>query len=139
MKKRMNARVAIAVVLALLCTQLSAFAIEPEEATPWYIGMSSLAVGIDITSYGRADCAAEAELRDGYKCDMTLQLWQSSNQADWDLVKTWTSSGTGTVIMEKMWYIDEGYYYQTSVYVAIYTTDGTFVEGKTLYSGIDSY
>ena len=141
MKKQMTVRISIALLLAMLCTQLSAFAAEPDnnESSPWYIGMSSVAVNVDVTSYGRADCFGEAELRDGYKCDITLQLWQSSDQSDWDNIKTWTGSGTGTVNLDKMWYVDSGYYYQTSVYVAVYTTSGTFVEGKTLYSGIDYY
>jgi len=141
MKRRMKTRVSIALLLAMLCTQLSAFAAAPEdtEATPWYIGMSSLYVTVDVTSYGRADCFGEAVIRDGYKCDLELYLLQSDDGENFSTIKTWTTSGTGTVNLDKMWYVDEGYYYQTCVYVTVYTANGTFVEGKELSSGIDYY
>ena len=141
MKRRMKTRISIALLLALLCTQLSAFAAAPEnsEITPFYTGMSSLVVDITVTSYGRADCSAEAQIRDGYKCDLELYLMQSSDGNNWTTIKDWSTSGTGTVTLEKMWYIDSGYYYKTCAYVAVYTTGGAFVEGKELYSGVDSY
>jgi len=129
------------VALVLLAASLLAFpaaAAEPaaakSNAMPRYVNVSVFTASIDITSSGKAMCYAYVKTADpNYTISMNMALQRYAN-GGWSTVKSWTSSGTGSVTMDKSYYITGDYYYHTAATATVWDEDGHFVEGPTIYS-----
>lgn len=135
MKKRISKF--LSMLLALSCitaTFSTATAIEPR-----YIGLYSLSVSVDIAAGGASTSYGYALLRSGYTADMTLELQRSSNGYSWSSVKEWTSSGSGTISLDKTYYVTSGYDYRTKCSLTVYNSSNSIVDNVTKYSSTVSY
>ena len=133
---------ALIVGVAMLCLLLAGTSTNAAESTsvqPRLTAVSAIGAELDVTSSGRADCYSEVELRNGYTGDLTMVLQRSTNQIIWSDVKTWTASGSGTIEMDKSYYVASGYYYRVVATVDTYNAAGSFVETVSSNSQICNY
>ncbi|BDF68692.1 hypothetical protein CE91St43_26640 [Oscillospiraceae bacterium] len=135
MKKRISKFLSMLLVLSCITGTLStATAIEPR-----YTGLYSLTVSLDIAAGGASTSYGYALLRSGYTADMTLTLQRSSNGYSWSSVKEWTSSGSGTISLDKTYYITSGYDYRAKCSLVVYDSSNSIVDNVTKYSATVSY
>ena len=91
---------ALTVLLVLLFSSVTAYAVEPraKQARPTlsFNGTTALC-GVSILDYGK-------------KIDITLTLWQGSQQ-----VKQWSASGTSTVSISESCAVEKGKSYRLTV------------------------
>jgi len=63
---------------------------------------------------------------------------QQKNGSSWDTIKTWSTTGSKTVSLDKSWYVSSGYKYR--IYISAEVNDSTgIVEEETLESSTVSY
>lgn len=125
---------ALFVATCLLSTCAVAFAKPPETAEPMYTGISTLACNIDISANGCASCYGMAYNYNGYSTTLRLDLKQ-----DGGTIKSWTTSGSGFVALEKDYYVLSGHRYTAVVVATVKNSSGTTVGIYTAYSGTVSY
>ena len=136
---KFRAVIVAAMVICLLAANLSASAAEDTPIQPRLTGVSDMQVDLDITSAGRADCYSRVALKSGYTGTLTMELKCSSNRILWDSEKTWSTSGSGTLTLDKSYYVSSDNYYYVVATVDVYNAAGTFVETVSLESSIYSY
>ena len=71
--------------------------------------------------------------------DLTMELQRSRDDTSWDTVKTWDTSGSGTIYLDKDWYVTSGYSYRVHVTAEVYSSNGTLVETAPTDSLTTSY
>ena len=111
--------------MALLVSVLSAsygtaLAAGPVQVEPRFSGISQMSSALTISSTGGANCKGSAIALSGYTVDLTVELKQ-----DGVTIKTWTSSGSGTVSAGGTYYVMSGHDY-------VVTTTADVYSGKTL-------
>lgn len=130
-KKVVSSLLAMAMLVSVLSATLaSAHAIQIE---PRYTGISSLSSTLTISSSGAAKCNGSVEVYGGYTVNLTVELKQ-----DGDSIKTWTSSGSGTVSAGGTYYVMSGHNYVVTTTVDVYK-GGTLVESPSKDSPESSY
>lgn len=143
MKKTFKRFTRILTVLLALCMLTFTFSTaSAAEATvqPRYQRICYFTASLEISSSGRATCYGSVTpwvYTD--IVDLTVELQRAPQGGTWTTIKTWTTSGTDSVSIDKDWYVASGYYYRTRVTADVYTADGTFVEGVTEYSVTEYY
>lgn len=131
-KKTMRSTISILLLLGVLMANLA-----PAQATqigPMYIGISQLASTLSISSSGGASCNGRVAVLNGYKADLTVELKQ-----DGATIKTWTSSGSGTVSAGGTYYVASGHSYYVTATAKVYNSSGTLVESPSKDSPSSSY
>ena len=125
----------------MCATPLSALAALPEETTvsPFYTGVSTVVASVDVSSSGCASAYGKFIVRSGYTADMMLELQLSSDGESWSTIKTWTTSGSGTLTLDKIYFVSSGFYYRTVCSADIYDSNDNFVEGIALASNSQYY
>ena len=138
MKKRHTLRLLACLLALCICAApLSALAALPEDTSvsPFYTGVVTVTRSISISNSGCATCYGRIVVRSGYTADMELELQVSSDDETWSTIKSWTSSGSGTMTLDKIYFVSSGYYYRVLCTADIYDGDGNFVEGIAETSG----
>ena len=133
----------IALVLLLTCVlAVPASAAEPAEeitVSPRFVDIRMISTSIDVNSSGKASCYTFVDTANSsYTINISMSLQRYKN-GGWTNVKTWTTSGTGEVSLDKSYYVSSGYYYRTAVAATVYTSGGTYVETGYGYSQNDYY
>jgi len=95
-------------------------------------------VDLSISNAGLANCYALVKLlftSDTVKLSITLQRQSGSS---WSEVKSWSTSGSGSVSLEKEWYVTTGTYrvYATA---QVYNSSGTLLETAIAISNSVQY
>lgn len=142
MKKRHTLRfLACLLALCMCAAPLSALAALPEDTSvsPFYTGVATVTRSIRISNSGCATCYGRIVIRSGYTADMELELQISSDDESWSTIKSWTTSGSGTMTLDKIYFVSSGYYYRTVCNADIYDGDGNFVEIIAEASGSQYY
>lgn len=139
MKNKCRSLIATIVALCMLTVSLSASATESKVVYPRMIAVSSIEATLNITALGRADGYCKVILESGYTGDLTMELQCSTNQLLWDTVKTWSTSGSGTLELDKSYYVSSDYYYRVLATVDTYNAGGNFVETVSQNSQICSH
>lgn len=130
-------------VLLLFCMiSSSAFAYDPEtpaddplDPEP-YTYIATIFIDFDISSSGLTDDYCRVYIPDtSCSCwiDMYLQRWNSSSN-QWETVKSWSKYGSGTIALEKEWYVASGYTYRLKCLISVYDSDGLLAESVPVYS-----
>jgi len=139
----MKRRILSLVSLVLLITFLLVLPAEAVEETPTvsprYVNISLMTASINVNSSGKASCYGDVKTANStytIYLDITLQRYKDGY---WNNVKSWDTSGTGEVDLDKSWYVTSGYYYRTAATATVYTSGGSYVEGVTIYSQSDYY
>lgn len=139
MKKQLCAALSLILLLGIVVSS-AAFAQpivdvdQPEEATPRFTGISTLASTLSISKYGRATCGGTVSIRDGYTVDLTVELKQ-----DGTVIKTWTNSGSGILDAGGSYYVTSGHTYVVTTTAEVYNSSGTLVEAPSEDSLEKSY
>jgi len=99
-----------------------------------YSHISSVSANINITSAGKAMCFGQTYVTSSANtATVTVSLQQNSG-GTWSTIKSWSNSGSGTVTVDKEWYVLSGYSYRVFVSVSVYNSNGTLLESASLYS-----
>lgn len=113
--------------LLLAVALLTAVITSVSAVQPRYIGIVRSVPTLTISSSGAASCKGRTTLTSGYSADVTLEL-----QQDGDTIKTWTTSGTGALSIDKVYYVVRGHDYTLKLTVEVYNSSGTLVESPSI-------
>lgn len=103
------------------------------------IGIGLLTAALSIDGNGKASCDGFVRARTATnKVYITMTLQRSSGDS-WEDVRSWSTSGTPSAALAKERYVVSGYSYRVKVTASVYTSSGSFIEQKTVYSGDKSY
>lgn len=125
----------IAIVLSLImlvCFAGSAL------ASITYIGTSSISANLSISSLGIATCKGKVTLYSGYTADLTVELYRVSGSTE-TMIKSWTKSGSGTIVLSKPYAVYSGYQYYTKTTAIVYNSSGVEVERPSRTSSTVTY
>lgn len=139
MKRRILSLVALVLLMTSMLVVPASAADEAPTVTPRYVNISVFTASVGVNSSGKASCYSDvitANSTHTIYLDITLQRY---NNGYWTNVKSWNTSGTGEVSLDKSWYVTSGYYYRTAATATVYTSGGSYVEGVTIYSRSDYY
>ena len=121
---------------------LTISAVAAEEAptvTPRYVNIMYFNASINVNSSGKASCYSFVETANSTHTIYLNNVLQRYKDGYWTNVKSWSTSGTGAVSLDKSWYVTPGYYYRTAATATVYTSGGSYVEAVTIYSQSDYY
>ena len=138
MKNSTRYAIAFLIVLSLVLTVTSAFAVEtdpvePPEDPEEYVHLNNILLGLSISSNGLASLSSCAYVSSGSSDTVyiTMRLQRYSN-GSWTTVKTWSGSGTRVCDVMGEWYVYHGYSYRNYTTVTVYTSSGSFVESVSV-------
>ena len=119
----------------------SAFtSVQDEVLQPRYTNIRSLTASLEISKSGCASCYGKVVLtKSTDTVDLTMELQRSRDDTSWDTVKTWDTSGSGTIYLDEDWYVTSGYSYRVHVTAEVYSSNGTLVETAPTDSLTTSY
>lgn len=139
-KRKCRTIIAIVAVLCVLTAGLTCNAVgNTRLVEPRFTAISKVQAELSITSSGKTTCNGAVELRNGYTAELTMKLQRSTNGVIWTDVKTWTTSGNGTLSLEYSYYVASGYWYRVESAVDTYNAAGAFIESASAYSNICRY
>ena len=125
------------VALCLIVPSASATATNEKMVQPRYTNITQFYADLELTSGWRADCYAYVKLANSTdSANLTMELQRSSNGSSWSTIKAWTTSGRGTVTLDKSYYVTSGYSYRVVATVEVYTSAGTLAETASAVSQI---
>ncbi len=113
---------------------------DPNDPSP-YTYIATIDVDLDIYNSGLTEDYCQVYIPDSsYSCwlYMYLERW-NSNTSQWDIVKSWSNNGSGTITLEKEWYVSYGYAYQLRNVIYVYNSNGLLSESTEAYSDIISF
>lgn len=111
---------------------------QPEIAEPRYEVIAYITASLTISSSGRANCGASAEVPPGYRIELLAELQQKKGNT-WTTIHDWDSSGGDYAEISGPWYVMPGYSYRLKVTVTTYDSMGNFVEAPVEYSKVQEY
>lgn len=102
---------------------------DPEEGIqPQYVRVGTFDIDLDIASNDKS--TSYSKVTSGYGKDtieMTMELQQKID-GKWETIKSWSTSGTLSVSLEKDWYVAKGYDYQVLTTAYVYNPSGVWQE-----------
>lgn len=130
MKKHTRNAISLLLLLGTLVANLGVtHAVEPR-----HIGLTSLRSTLDISAGGAASCNGRVVVKSGYTVNLKVELKQ-----DGTTIKTWTSSGSGTVTGGGIYYVTSGHDYVVTATATVYDKDGSLIEAPFVDSAKKSY
>jgi len=112
---------------------------ESTEIQPRYTRISKINITFDISSAGKSSCYCKVTTIDwADDIDLTMEL-QRLEDGGWTTIKTWTNSGTGSVPLDKIWYVLSGYDFRLKITAKVYDAKGVWKETVTDYSYTVTY
>jgi len=111
---------------------------EAESSTTRFARILIYEVDLSISSAGLTTSYSRVKLL--HSTDtlaLTIEL-QRQNGSKWDLVNSWSTTGSGTVSIEKGWYVSSGTYRMQAT-AKVYNSSGTLVETAIATTGNVSY
>lgn len=130
MKKHIRSVISLVLLLGILAASVAtAYAVEPR-----YTGISYLSSYLNISSGGAATCKGKVTVNDGYTADVKVELKQ-----DGTTIKTWTASGSGTIRIEEIHYVESGHKYIVKTSATVYDSHSKVVERPFANSTQTSY
>ena len=128
--KRIVTLLLLAALLCCLMAPASAAVIDPIE--PYFQKIISTYVDFSINeSTGIANCYARCIAQDGVTIKIVGTLQQYTN-GSWVYVTSWSTTGTGVVVLDKQYAVYSGYKYRFIARFYIYDANGSFVESDML-------
>lgn len=124
----------ISAVSILFSATVLASAAQPPTVEPMYVGISTLAASLNISSAGLASCVGTVYNDGDYDVTMTIAL-----QQDGSTIKSWpVTTTTGINSVQKSHYVASGHDYQVVV-TAVVKSGSIIVNIYTARSAIVSY
>ena len=131
-------------LVGILCAMLvlsifpfTAFAAQP--VTAWgdeiiarrFEKVRLIEADLSIPSSGIASCYGRVEPKStSDTVTLVMELQQYTGGA-WKTIKNWSTSGGGTLSLDKIWAVLSGYYYRVVVTAYVYTSSGSLAETVT--------
>ena len=113
---------------------------DPDDPSP-YTYIATISTDLDISSTGLTQDYCQVYIPDS-TCScwlyMYLERW-NSNTGEWDSVKYWSKYGSGTITLDKEWYVAYGYAYQVRSEIFVYDSDGLLGETEEAFSVVIPY
>lgn len=136
--KRLLCLILTLTLLMLVATPV--LAAESEVAvTPRYTYIARIYSHLTISNTtGLSACQAHGYSPTASSVKLTCRL-QRLNGSTWTTVKTWTTTGTDYVALDKNYAVAKGYTYRLSVSFSVYNTSGTLLESGIQYSDRVNY
>lgn len=130
MKKHTQTAISLILLLGALMTNFATVqAVEPR-----YTGLTLISSTLNISTSGAASCSGKVKLRNGYTADLIVELKQ-----DGETIKTWKSSGSGTVTAGGTYYVKSGHDYIVTTTATVYDSNDTVIETPSADSLESSY
>ncbi|MGM9614426.1 MAG: hypothetical protein ACI3W7_02700 [Oscillospiraceae bacterium] len=141
MKRKAISVIAMLLLMASFLAIPAAAAGEPTDSgiSPYYNSLTTIMASISISDAGKAACNSYAKVNpttNSVSLAMTLQRYTGGS---WTYVTSWSTSGTGSVSLDKSYYITHGYYYRVKGVATVYSSSGAYVEQVTIYSDSEYY
>lgn len=133
--KRFFSILLVAAMFTAVTTTASATPLLPTSIQPIYVGVSTVAANLKISSAGNATVTAQVCASPGYTVDLVVSLERDSGV----LIKSWSDSGSGTVGIEKTYYVSSGHDYYVSASVSVYDRNGKLVDSIVKESAVVTY
>ena len=139
MKKTRSRLLSLLLAVILIASAIPVQAASSDIAPYRYDYVSSCSISLNISSRGLATCTSDISLRRGVNAEMTVTLYKSTDKKSWDYVKSWDTSGSLALALEKSYYVMSGHYYKAVLSADIYNSSGSLVESLTSTSNIHYY
>lgn len=139
MKKTRSRLLSLLLAVILIASVVPVQAASPDVAPYRFDYVNSCSIFLSITNKGLATCTSNIVLRDGVTAEMTVTLYNSTDKKSWDYVKSWDTSGSLALALEKSYYVMSGYYYKAVLSADIYNSSGSLVESISSTSNIHYY
>lgn len=139
MKKTRSRLLSLLLVVVLIVSVVPVQAVSPDIAPYRFDHVASCSIALTISSKGLATCTSDMTLRSGVTAEMTVTLYKSTDKKSWDYVKSWDTSGSFSLLLEKSYYVMSGYYYKAVLSADIYNSSGSLVESISSTSNIHYY
>lgn len=131
MKKIVRSVISVLLLTGILASNL---VVHAENIMPRYTGITLLVSSLTISNAGAAKGNGSATARSGYTVDLTVEL-----KRDGSIIKTWTSSGSGTISAGGTYYVTSGHEYVVTTTATVYNSSGTLIETISKDSATKSY
>lgn len=140
--KRIIPIVCLLLLFSMLSPMALAYDLEPPADEPLdpdpYTYIATINIYFDISSSGLTDDYCQVYIPDD-TCTcylyMHLQRWNRDTQ-EWETVKSWNTSGSDTITLEKEWYVVSGYAYRLKNNIYVYDSNNLLGESTSAYSDI---
>lgn len=139
MKKTRSRLLSLLLAVVLIASVVPVQAASSNIAPYRFDYVNSCSIALVISDNGLATCASTVVLRSGVTAEMTVTLYKSTDKKSWDYVKSWDTSGSSALGLEKNYYVMSGYYYKSVLDADIYNSSGSLVESITSTSNIRYY
>ena len=120
----------IAVTVNANAEQISRNTIQPR-----YVGVATVTADLTISTSGRANAYGKVIVSPGYTANMTVAIHQDSSGS----IKSWSTSGSGILEINRNYYVASGHDYHVVVSVNVYNSSGRLVDTIDHPSGEVSY
>lgn len=128
--------VSVLLVVLLLTSSTTAFAVSESPETLRYQNILFTAVSLDIGTWGLAECYGEAVLYNPYYTVSILM--ELKNATTWTTVESWSGFDFEEIQLLGYEYVNYGSY-QVKLTVTVYDMDGQLVETQYAYSHVVQY
>jgi hypothetical protein len=104
--------------------------------SPAFVGVSAVQPTLYISATPIAYCHDFISISNGYSASAawTLQYKSDTSENSWATFKTWSSSGSGSIGLNKNVYVTSGRTYRLKVAASVYDSQGNLVDSITGYS-----
>lgn len=140
MKKTLTFLLAIILIVSAVAPAVYALDSGDEGIQPHYTRIVTFDIGLGIDSNGKSTSYSKVTSSYGTdKINLTMELQQKID-GKWTTIKTWTNSGTFSVSLDdKIWYVEEGYDYQTVATAYVYNSKGVWQETASATSFVEHH
>ena len=113
--------------------------LEEVKNTPDFSRIISFVADLSISSRGLANCYSRVRLANSTDTvTLTMEL-QRQNGSSWTRVNSWSTDGSGTVTIERDWFVASGHSYRIQTTARVFNSNGALVETSSATSGTVRY
>ena len=123
--------------LALCCTFITTLPAYAEEIQPMADSTSNANATLSISLDGQASCNVNITIRlASYRIEAVMSLNKIGQSTP---LKSWSSSGTGRLLLSQNYYVSKGYDYQVTATITVKDSSGQLIESFSTTSAVVHY
>jgi hypothetical protein len=124
MKRKIIVFIALVLVLTIITPLRNANA---SEINPRWTYIRSMTAGLDVSILGIATCNGQFAAYENVPVEIIMHLKQLKN-GSWGTLRTWSTTGTCALNVEKQYAVEHGYTYKVVVTGYVYDANGNILE-----------